>query len=183
MDDNRIIELFFKRDENALSEIEKKYAPLCFKISNNILGNTHDAEEIVNDTYLALWNAIPPERPNNLVAFVARIARNLSLKRHEHRSAQKRSAVELVSLSELDEIIPDQSFDSCNEERLGELISDFLRTEKPDARNVFLRKYWYFDSIESIAERYSFSKAKVKSMLFHTRKRLKHYLKNREVPL
>ncbi len=183
MDDNLIIELFFKRNENALSEIEKKYAPLCFKISNNILGNTHDAEEIVNDTYLALWNAIPPERPKNLVAFVASIARNLSLKRHEHRSAQKRSSVELVSLSELDEIIPDPSWNDCNEQGLGETISDFLRTEKLDSRNVFLRKYWYFDSIESIAERYSFSEAKVKSMLFHTRKRLKHYLKTQEVPI
>ncbi len=182
MDDRHIIDLYIKRDENAIKETEKKYGRLCFHIANNILGNEQDAEECVNDTYLGAWNAIPPEEPRCLMAFISRIARNLALKKHEYNTADKRNAYELVSLTELEEILPDSdSLDDRGDEELGKLISDFLRGEKEDARNVFVRKYWYFDSVENIALRYSFSESKVKSMLFHTRKRLKHYLKLRGI--
>ncbi len=182
MDDNRIIELFLERNESAIEELQKKYAPMCFSISRNILHDESDVEECVNDTYLALWNSIPPERPSSLSAYLSRVIRNLSLKRLEYNSAKKRSSYDLVSLSELDEILPDR-VDELSDGELGRLINDFLRTEKADSRNVFLRKYWFFDSIESIAKRYSFSEAKVKSMLFATRKRLKNYLMTKEVYL
>ncbi len=182
MNDGNIIDLFFERNESAIRETEKKYGKLIFGISKNILGNTQDAEECTNDTYLGVWNAIPPARPISLMAFVAKVARNLSLKRLEYNRAEKRSAYELVSLSELEEILPDEEIpEDITEEELGKIISDFLMTEKEDARNVFMRKYWFFDSIEAISERYSFSESKVKSMLFHTRNRLKKYLKDRGI--
>ncbi len=182
MDDHHIIALYVERDENAIRETEKKYGKLCMGISKNILHNIADAEECVNDTYLGVWNAIPPQKPKSLMAFVARIARNLSLKRLEYNMAAKRSCPEPIEFSELEEVLPDQAIAAdCTEEDLGALLNDFLKSEKEDARNVFIRKYWYFDPIEEIAERFSFSESKVKSMLFHTRSRLKEFLKEKGV--
>ncbi len=182
MNDHRIIELYQERNESAIQETEKKYGKLCFGISKNILGDILDAEECVNDTYLSVWNAIPPAEPKNLMAFVAKIARNLSLKRLEYMRAQKRSGFEPVEISELAEILSDEDCATgYSEEDLGKIINDFLKEEKEDARNVFMRKYWFFDSVEEIAKRYSFSESKVKSMLFHTRNKLKKYLKDKGV--
>ena len=136
-----------------------------------------DVDECVSDTYMALWNAIPPARPKSLSAFVCGIVRNLSLKRLEYLGRQKRNAAVLVSLEELEEILPDSAGESSLDSgALATLISSFLRTQKEEARNVFLRKYYYFDSIEEIALRYGISQSKVKSSLFHTRKKLKAYL-------
>ena len=127
--------------------------------------------------YHGVWNAIPPARPQNLTAFVCRIARNLSLKRLEAMSRQKRSRAVFVSLEELAEILPDESMErSLTDEGLGKVISDFLRGEKADARNVFIRKYYFFDSVEVIARRFGFTESKVKNMLFQTRNKLKEYL-------
>ena len=137
----------------------------------------------MNDVYLSLWNAIPPQRPDNLAAFICKVARNISLKRARFDHAAKRSARAVVSLSELENALPDSSLPSMEEEQLGKRISAFLRTEKPDARNVFIRKYWFFDTVSAIADRYSFSKSKVKSMLHHTRKRLRDYLNKEGVYL
>ena len=177
MDDSQIIELYFERDEKAIKETELKYGALCFSIANNILNNEADTEECVNDTYLSVWNIIPPQRPNNFKAFVSKITRNLSLKRIEFNNAIKRSADTIISLSELEDVLPSESVQSeIEDEMLGKLISDFLRNEKEGARNVFIRKYWYFDTVADIAVRYSFSESKVKSILFHTRNRLKDYL-------
>ncbi len=176
MDDKRIIELFFCRDEQALKETQIKYGRLCFKLAHSILGNREDAQECENDTYLALWQRIPPARPENLTAFICRIARNISLKRLEYNSAEKRSAA-LVSWSELEEAIPDSSFENEMEDaRIGELINSFLHAEKEDARNVFIRRYYFGDDILEIAENFAFSESKVKSMLFYTRNKLKKYL-------
>lgn len=184
MDDSQIIELYFERNENAIKETELKYGALCFGIANNILNNEADTEECVNDTYLSVWNIIPPQRPNNFKAFVSKITRNLSLKRIEFNNAIKRSADTIISLSELEDVLPSKSVQSeIEDEMLGKLISDFLRNEKEGARNVFIRKYWYFDTVADIAVRYSFSESKVKSILFHTRNRLKDYLKKEGVYL
>jgi len=178
MDDSQIIELYFERNEKAIKETELKYGKLCFSIANNILNNESDTEECVNDTYLSIWNIIPPQRPNNFMAFISKITRNISLKRIEFNNAIKRSAYTIISLSELEDVLPSKSNEpEIEDEMLGKLISDFLRNEKENARNVFIRKYWYFDTVADIAVRYSFSESKVKSMLFHTRNRLKDYLK------
>lgn len=179
MDDWEIIDLYFERNESAIRETEAKYGNLCMSIARNILGNEADTEECVNDTYLSVWNTIPPQRPNNFVAFISKITRNISLKRVRFDNAIKRSALTVVSLSELENVIPDNCISDIGDEQLGKLISDFLRMEKPDARNVFIRKYWFFDTVSEIADRYSFSESKVKSMLYHTRNRLRDYL-NRE---
>ena len=177
MDDLSIIELYFARDEQAIKETDTKYGKLCHSIAYNILNNNEDSEECVNDTYIGVWNTIPPTRPNNFMAFVCRITRNLSLKRIEAMARQKRSQATIVSLDELAEVLSDESIaDGISDEDIGKAISDFLRNEKEDARNVFIRKYYFFDSIGDIAKRYGFTESKVKNMLYHTRNKLKEYL-------
>ena len=177
MDDLRIIELYFERDEQAIKQTDVKYGKLCHSIANNILNNEQDSEECVNDTYIGVWNAIPPTRPNNFMSFVCRIARNLSLKRLEAMARQKRSSATIVSLDELAEVLSDESIASgVSDGDIAKAISDFLRNEKEDVRNVFMRKYYFFDSIGDIALRFGFTESKVKSMLFHTRNKLKDYL-------
>lgn len=177
MEDIKIIELFFARSEKAIAETASKYGKLCLNIAGNILGNTEDSEECVNDTYMALWNCIPPQRPSNLMAYICKIVRNLSLKKSEYNLAKKRDTSVTISLSELESVLSDEVIsEKSSDEEIGKFISEFLKSEKPDARNVFIRKYWYFDSVSDIAKRYKFSESKVKSMLFHTRNRLKKYL-------
>ncbi len=177
MDDQQIIDLYFDRNEQAITETDVKYGKLCHSIAYNILSNREDTEECVNDTYIGVWNAIPPTRPNNFMAFVCRIARNLSLKRLEFLKREKRSADVILSLDELSAVLPDERYaPDVSDEDVGRLISQFLRTQKEDVRNVFIRKYYFFDSVKEIAERYSFTESKVKNMLFYTRNKLKDYL-------
>lgn len=177
MNDLAIIELYFARSEEAIKQTDRKYGKLCHNIAYNILHNREDSEECVNDTYLGVWNAIPPTRPKSLMAFVCRITRNLSLKRFQAITRQKRSPEVLVSFEELAEVLPDESIASgVDDGKIARIISDFLRKEKEDSRNIFIRKYYFFDSISDIAARYSFSESKVKNMLHRTRMKLKVYL-------
>ena len=177
MDDLHIIELYFARDERAIRETDVKYGKLCHRIAYNILNNHEDSEECVNDTYVGVWNAVPPTRPNNFMSFVCKITRNLSLKRLEFMKREKRSAEVLVSLDELAAILPDERYaPDVSDEDVGKLISAFLRNQKEDVRNVFIRKYYFFDSIRDIAERFGFTESKVKNMLFYTRNKLKDHL-------
>lgn len=177
MDDGKIVELYLKRDEQSIKETEAKYGKLCYSISYNILKNHDDSNECVNDTYMGIWNAIPPARPNNFMAFVCKIARNLSLKKLEYMMRKKRAKDMVVSIDELQNILPDERYaPGVTDEDVGELISKFLRKQKEDVRNVFIRKYYFFDSIGEIAKRYSFTESKVKNMLFYTRNKLRDYL-------
>ncbi len=177
MEDQQIIDLYFDRNEQAITETNVKYGKLCHSIAYNILSNREDSEECVNDTYIGVWNAVPPTRPNNFMAFVCRIARNLSLKRLEFLKREKRSADMILSLDELSAVLPDERYaPDVSDEDVGKMISQFLRTQKEDVRNVFIRKYYFFDSVKEIAERYSFTESKVKNMLFYTRNKLKDYL-------
>ena len=167
-----------KSFEQAIKETDRKYGKMCFKVAKNLLSNNEDSEECVNDTYLTVWNKIPPTRPNNFTAFICKITRNLSLKRLEVLSAKKRSAFTIVSMSEIEEALPDYNIaQGVEDEELGKLISKFLWSEKELDRNVFLRKYWFFDSISDIAERYSMNENSVKSMLFRSRNRLRDFLR------
>lgn len=175
MDDLTIIELYFDRSEQAIDETDKKYGKLCRSLAGSILSSDEDAEECVSDAYLSVWNTIPPTRPNNFTAFLCRIVRNLSLKRLDYNTAQKRNGNVTVPLAELEEVL--HTSPEPEAEELGKLISRFLRQEKADARNVFIRRYYFFDTVADIAERYSFSESKVKSMLYHTRNRLRAFLK------
>lgn len=178
MDDSEIIELYLARSENAISQTQFKYGALCRSIAYNILGNTEDSEECVNDTYLSLWNNIPPEIPENFKAYICRIVRNISISRVRRNNAKKRGRDSLISLSELTEVEEFAAYyeDGFSDRELGQLIGDFLRKQSADIRNVFLRKYWFGDSVADISERFSFSQSKVKSMLFHTRKKLQKFL-------
>ena len=175
MEDQEITQLYFARDEEAIRKTEEKYGRLCFKIAYSILEDTGDAEECLQDALAGAWNAIPPARPQSLGAFLSRIARNLALKRLESKTRQKRRG-QTVSLEELEEVLSDKEPQDVTEEELGRHISEFLRREKKEARRVFLRKYYFFDSVSEIARRYSFSESKVKNMLYHTRQRLRAYL-------
>ena len=178
MEDHQIIELFFDRNEQAIKETSAKYGRLCFSVANRILNNYEDSEECVNDTYLKAWNEIPPTRPSHFSAFLCKITRILSLKKMEFSNATKRSSSLTVSIDELAEVLPDECIaPNVDAAELSSLISDFLRHEKTDARNVFLRKYLFFDTVEEIAERFEMNENTVKSMLFRTRNRLKEHLR------
>ena len=177
MEEQQIVALFEQRSPEAVKAALGNYGKLLRQLCGNILCDDRDAEECINDTMLALWDAIPPAKPNNFKSFVCRIARNLSLKRLESLSRQKRSAEVLLSLEELAEVLSDENIaDKVSDEDIGKLISDFLRSEKEEVRNVFIRKYYFFDSVYAIAKRYSFTESKVKNMLLRTRKKLKEYL-------
>ena len=184
VDDPKIIELYFARDEQAIAETRTKYGRLCHGIAYNILRNQEDAEECVNDTYLGAWNAIPPTRPANLMAFLCRIARNLSLKRLEFRQRKKRAAEVVLSLEELAAVLPDERYaPGVSDGEVGKRISEFLRGQKEEVRKVFVRRYFYFDTIPQIASRYSFTESKIKNMLFRTRIKLRDYLTGEGVAL
>lgn len=184
MDDQKIIELFFERDEKAVEETKIKYGQLCFSLAKKILVDSCDSEECVNDAYLAMWNAIPPARPGNFKAFLCKATRNLALKKLTYNTRQKRASGTTVPFSELEEVLSaERTAPEPDSTELSSLISDFLRSEKESSRNVFIRRYWYFDSIHEISERYSFSESKVKSMLHQSRIRLKKFLTERGIQL
>lgn len=179
MEDEKIIDLLFERNQNALHLTREKYGRVCFSVAKNVLRSDQEAEECVNDAYLALWNKIPPARPSYFGAFLCKITRNLAIKRLEYLRAAKRKA-NVISLDEIEEILPDEQITAADQQ-LTELLEEFLRREKPEARNVFLRRYWFFDSVGQIAHRYGFSQSKVKSMLFQSRKRLREFLQKEGV--
>lgn len=179
MDDSRIIELFWQRSENAITETEKKYGAYCSSVAYNILLNKEDTEECVNDTWLGAWEAIPPKRPNILRAFLAKITRNLSIKRLEKKLAEKRGGTAgCMVLDELEECIGDQTdVEGIVEAReLEELIRRFVRNLPEREGNLFVRRYFYNDSIASIAVRYRISENHVMVILSRTRKKLRKEL-------
>lgn len=176
--DNIIIELFFARDEKAITEFERVYRKMCMTIARSITGNESDAEECVNDAALRLWNSIPPERPDSLKAYAGRIVRNLSLNRVEHENAAKRCAI----LVELDECIADDTPD-IDADALSEVLDTFLETLKPLDAKLFVRRYWYSEPVGQLAKRFGFSENKVTKRLARTRVRLAKYLSERGAAL
>jgi RNA polymerase sigma-70 factor (ECF subfamily) len=180
MTDEDIIRLYFERSENAIRETELKYGRLCKCVVKNILKNEEDISECMNDTYLGIWNSIPPAYPEIFSAYICKIAKNLALKKYEYLSAKKRNPEYLVSLSELEECITDDNSSELrySDKELSAFINKFLRAQKQEHRIVFIRRYWYHDSIKEICKQYHMSKSKVESMLFRTRKKLKDALIN-----
>ena len=184
MEDKDIISLFFRRSEEALTETDIKYGNYCRKIAANILSDGRDAEEAVNEAYLGAWNCIPPNNPEKLGPFLGRIVRNASLKIYRRNTAVKRSSDEFsVTLDELSECISDdKNIQAAIESKeLTQHINAFLETLKPLERQVFVCRYWYFDSISDIAQRFSFSETKVRTMLCRTRKKLMKALDKEEL--
>ena len=175
MEDRDIIEMYFARDERAISETSVKYGGYCGSIAMNILSSREDTEECLDDTWLRAWNSIPPHRPNVLRVFLGKITRNLALDKYKARTAEKRAGGELaVSLDELDECVG--AVDERESAEIGESISRFLRTQPKETRSVFVCRYFYCDSIADIAKRFGISEAKVKTLLFRTRNKLKIHL-------
>ena len=179
MEDLMIVKLLFERDEQGIAEAEKKYRALCLSIARNILGSDEDARECVNDAYLVLWENAAEIHSESLMAYLCGIVRNLALKRLEYETAQKRDRSMTVCLSELEGLLPDVKVqDLLESKELGAEISRFLRSEAELERYVFIRRYWFFDPIETISSRLSCSPGRVKGILFRMRKRLrKHLLK------
>lgn len=175
MDDNAIIELFGERDERALSEVSDKYGRLCRGVAYNILGSEQDADECLNDTLAALWSSIPPAAPLSLGAYACGVARNLAHKRFDYNTAARRRTQNDISLDELAECLPDTASDDAGA-RLGEAINGFLATLTPEARRVFVRRYWMCESIADVARACGMSQAAVKTLLHRLRGRLKKYL-------
>lgn len=180
MEDEKIVELFLARNEDALKQTESKYGSRLVAFSYGIVEDSESAKECVNDVYLLAWNSIPPHSPYSyFYAFLKKLARQVSLDLVRKQGRQKRKG-ELVALSaELETVLPDsQDVENVIDGRLlGQAISSFLKTLPEDRRNLFVRRYWYTDSVSDIARRYRMSEGTVKSQLFRTRNELKEYLK------
>ncbi|MBQ9132967.1 MAG: sigma-70 family RNA polymerase sigma factor [Clostridia bacterium] len=178
MDDERIIDLYWQRKEAAITETKAKYGRRCYAIAYNILHDRSDAEECENDTYLDAWESMPPHKPTALSAFLGAITRRISLDKWRRKTAQKRGGEFAVSLEELEACIPDGKGidEQLSTESLAETISAFLYTLPETECDVFLRRYWHFDSIRSICARYGFGQSKVKMMLLRTREKLQTHL-------
>ena len=184
MEDSRIVELYWNRDEAAIDETERKYGTYCFSIANRILQNPADAQECVNDAWLGAWNAIPPHRPEVLSAFLGKITRRLSLKKYRDRSAEKRGGGSVeASLDELEECLPSgqSADDALAAAELTAILNAFLERLPIAERRVFLRRYWYFDPIREIAARYGYGESKVKMMLKRTRDALRAQLEMEDI--
>ena len=179
MDDSKIVSLYWDRNERAITESEEKYGDYCYRIAFYILNEKNDADESVNDTWLAAWNSMPPHRPSVLKNFLGKLTRRISINKWNNNIAQKRGGGRIdEALSEFEECMPDNS---CPEkeaetELLKDILSDFVRSLKPMERKLFMGKYWHLYSIEQLANAYGFTQSKVKSMLLRTRKKLKQRL-------
>ena len=177
MDDSKIIDLYFARKEDAIKHTDETYGRRLYHLAENIGKNGQDAEESGSDTYMKAWDTIPPQRPQHFFAYLAKICRNFALKRLDWKTAGKRKA-EIVSLTEeMEMCIPDQSRDREMEAKeLGMILDRFLRTLTPENQMVFLRRYWYADTIAEIAARYGISESAVQMRLIRTKTKLAQYL-------
>jgi RNA polymerase sigma factor (sigma-70 family) len=186
MEDSKIIDLYWERDETAIGETAKKYSRYCHSISLNILHNEEDAEECVNDTYLNAWNAMPPRRPNCLAAFLGRITRNLSLDKYKRYTTAKRGGGQTeIALSELDEVLPSKTSveQAVDEKELVKSLDKFLGGLPRQKRMMFVQRYWYLMPVRTIAEQLGMSESQVKSALFRIRNQLKSHFEREGVAL
>ncbi|WP_167957920.1 RNA polymerase sigma factor [Anaerosporobacter faecicola] len=183
MDDQEIVELYFKRSEAAIAETERKYSQYCSTIANNILHSVQEAEECVNETWFKAWGTIPPNRPLRLSVFLGKITRNLSIDRYRRANREKRGCGQVsLCLEELAECVGcGQSI--TDDIALKELLNQFLKELKPKARRVFMLRYWYMYSVKDIGENCSMSAGAVKMSLKRTRMALKEYLEKEGVPI
>ena len=178
MEDEKIIDLYWDRNQSAIVETDKKYGNYCRKIADNILYNKEDSEECVNDTWLRAWNSMPEERPSILSAFLGAITRNLSLDRYRRRHAAKRGSGEVSYI--FDEMWDcaggENPVEQVEQKELVECIDRFLAELDNESRVLFVRRYWYMDSIAEIAGRFGYSESRVKSNMFRTRNKLRNRL-------
>ena len=179
MDDKQIIKLLFERAREALRILSERYGKNLYRIAMNILGNHHDAEETTNDTYLAIWNTIPPKEPEPLAPYVYRTGRNMALKRLEYLSAEKRNNRYDLSLDELGACLPDNEISPEQSVIIGEIadcVNRFLEEDSDINRYIFMRRYWYGDSVEDIAKAVNMKSGTVSVRLNRIRTKLKEQL-------
>lgn len=179
MEDAAIVELYFSRSERAIQETIDKYGTYCMTVSRNILRNEEDAEECVSDTWVKAWNAIPPEKPRVLKCYLAKITRNLSINRYHMKHAVRRGSGETeIVLDELQEVVAggQNVEDMVTARELGTLIDAFVRALPEKEGNVFIRRYFFTEAVDTIAKRYGLSANNVSVMLNRTRKKLKNHL-------
>lgn len=178
MTDTEIINLFFERSEQAITELAQKHGSAVARVARNILGNEQDTEECVNDTYLGTWNAIPPHKPSPLRTFVCKIARNLATMKYHSNTAEKRNSQYDLALDELEECLSDN--DSVEEayeaKELREAINGFMATLNHSDRFIFMRRYWYSDPVKDIAKMAESTPNSVTVRLFRIREKLRLYL-------
>lgn len=186
MKDCQIVDLYWQRNTDAISETNAKYGNYCYSIAFNILCDDQDAEECVNDTWLGAWNAMPEHRPNQLSSFVAKITRSVAYNRFKARNAYKRGGGELpLVLDELELCVPgSQSAEQAVEDaELSRLVNRFLYSLPEQDCNVFLRRYWYVESLAEISQRYDMKLNSVKTSLFRSRTKLRGFLEREGVIL
>ena len=186
MEDNQIIQLYFDRSEDAISQTAVKYGKYCHTIAYNILHNFEDSEECVNDTYWKAWGIIPPRRPKKLAAFLGKITRNLSLDMYRHYTADKRGGGEMaVALEELGDCVSSlgNMDDYVEQKVLVDALNNFLASLSAEHRKIFMRRYWYVSSVKEIAEDYGISESKVKMSLLRSRNQLKAVLEKEGIAL
>ena len=179
MRDEEILRLYRERSEEAITETQRQYGALCGAIARNILQNGQDAEECVNDALHRAWCSIPPEEPRSLAAYLGRITRNVALNRLEKQNRQKRGGGEITLIwEELGEMLPDRDTPEQHWERraIAAALERFLRGLTPEERILFLRRYWYVDSVPEIAARYGMTESKVKIQLSRTKEKLRSFL-------
>lgn len=183
--DKKIIELFFARSEQAVTELADQYGAGCRRIANNILNNESDAEESVNDTYLAAWNTIPPQKPNPLRSYIYRIVRNIATARYHKNTAQKRNSSYDVALDELEACLAssDTPENQLSAKQLTEQINRFLAQLEKENRILFVRRYWYGDSVSKIAQETGMRSNTVSVRLARMRSELKRNLEKEEMQI
>lgn len=179
MEDMQIVELYWQRQETALAESEKKYGTYCYRIADNILDDHQDSEECVNDTWLRAWNSMPPQRPGKLRMFFAKITRHLAFDRFKARKAQKRGGGEIwLALDELEECIPSK-FDveaQVMAKELEQIVNRFVKALPPREADIFVRRYFYTETITQVADRYGLTANHIAVILSRIRRKLKTYL-------
>lgn len=178
MEDREIIALFFARSEQAITELGARYGTLCRRIADDLLHNGNDAEECVNDTFLAVWDTVPPAEPSPLSSYVCRITRNIALKRLRHDTAAKRNRSLEVALDELNTVLSAENTteEALDAEELSAAINCFLETLDKDTRIMFVRRYWFGDDTAAIAERFHKSSHYISVRLSRTRQKLRDFL-------
>ena len=174
--DEEIVNLYFDRSEEAIAACQVKYGKSCHTVAYNILRSDEDAEECVNDTWLRAWNSIPPERPTRLGAWLSTVTRRLALTRYEKKIAAKRNGGMEASLEELSECVTAGSLTIADEVALSEAINGFLASLPTRTRMIFMRKYWYMDSIADIAKALGMGESAVKVTLHRTREKFRKHL-------
>ena len=185
MEDRKIIELFYERSEQAIVELSNKYGSVCTKVANNILNNSRDTEECVNDAYLGAWDSIPPQKPNPLLSYVCRIVRNLAIKRYHTNTAAKRNSTYDIALDELENCFPASSSveEEFNAREVARIIDAFLETLDTENRILFVRRYWHSDSITELAGVFHTSSHNISVRLSRTRETLRKYLRKEGVSI